>query len=114
MNSALRHSQIIDLDQDGIANGNDDLPLQNGVGALAIKSINISQVDGKPTVNFIAFQGSYQVQYTDSMQNPVWKLAGSFSNPNTTGLNASVTDNSPATGSPRFYRLVYFPAGGGN
>src|SRR6185436_8315034 len=63
MNRALRHSQIIDLDQDGIANGNDDLPFQNGVSALTISSINLSQVGGNVAVNFNAFQGTYQVQY---------------------------------------------------
>ena len=78
MNRALRHSQIIDMDLDGIANGNDDLPLQPGVSALTISSIDLSQVDGKVAVNFTAFQGTYQVQYTDSLENPVWKTAGNY------------------------------------
>jgi hypothetical protein len=112
MNRALRHSQIIDMDLDGIANGNDDLPLQTGVGALAISSINLSQVDGKATVKFTAFQGTYQVQYTDSLQNPVWKTVGNYTNSGSTGVAASVTDANSDTSGPRFYRLIYFPAGG--
>jgi hypothetical protein len=110
MNRALRHSQIIDLDQDGIANGNDDLPFQNGVSALQIQSINVSQVDGKAAVTFTAFQGTYQVQYTDSLQTPVWKQAGSYTNPNATGVSAAVTDTNPPSSGPRFYRLIYTPA----
>jgi hypothetical protein len=111
MNRALRHSQIIDLDQDGIANGNDDLPFQNGVNALTIQNINVSQADGKATVSFTAFQGTYQVQYSDSLEHPVWKLAGTFTNPNATGTSATVSDSNPPSTGPRFYRLIYFPSG---
>jgi hypothetical protein len=111
MNRPLRRSQIIDLDLDGIANGNDDLPFQSGVAALRVSSIDLSQVDGKVTVKFTAFKGSYQVQYTDSMQNPVWRLAGAWSNNGSTGQQATVTDTGSGSGTtgPRFYRLIYYP-----
>ena len=111
MNRALRRSQIIDLDQDGIANGFDDLPFQSGVSALTISSINLSQAGGQVTVSFSAFQGTYEVQYTESMENPVWKTAGTYTNSGTTGKQASITDPGTPSDKPRFYRLIYFPAG---
>jgi len=111
MNRALRRSQIIDLDQDGIANGFDDLPFQSGVSALAISSINLSQMDGQVTVSFNAFQGKYEVQYTESMESPAWKTAGTYTNTGTTGKQASITDPGTPTDKPRFYRLIYFPSG---
>jgi hypothetical protein len=111
MNRALRRSQIIDLDQDGIADGFDDLPFQSGVSALTINSINLSQVDGQVAVNFNAFQGRYEVQYTESMDNPVWKTAGTYTNSGTTGKQASITDPGTPTDTPRFYRLIYYPSG---
>lgn len=110
MNRALRRSQIIDMDLDGIANGNDDLPFQSGVSALTITSLNLSQVDGKVTVNFLAFNGLYEVQYTESMDAPVWKTAASYTNSGATGVQASVTDPQPPSDKPRFYRLIYKPA----
>jgi len=112
MNRALRRSQIIDMDQDGIANGNDDLPFQNGVSALQITSINLSQVGGNVAVSFNAFQGTYQVQYTESMDHPVWKLVGSYTNSGTLGTTATITDSSTPTDKPRFYRLIFFPSTG--
>ena len=111
MNRALRHSQIIDLDQDGIANGFDDLPFQSGVSALTINSINLSQVGGQVTVTFNAFQGRYEVQYTESMDNQVWKTAGTYTNSGSTGQQASITDPGTPTDKPRFYRLIYYPSG---
>jgi hypothetical protein len=110
MNRALRHSQIIDMDLDGIPNGFDDLPLQSGVGALTITSIDLSQVDGKATISFNAFQGRYEVQYTDSMEHPAWKTAGSYTNSGTVGARASIADPNPPTDTPRFYRLIFYPA----
>ncbi|HUS37393.1 MAG TPA: hypothetical protein VM680_18745 [Verrucomicrobiae bacterium] len=112
MNTALRRSQIIDMDLDGIANGNDDLPFQSGVSALTISSINLSQVEGKVTVNFIAFPGTYQVQYTESMETAVWKTANTYTKSGTTGSAASVSDPNPPSDKPRFYRLIYQPASG--
>jgi hypothetical protein len=109
MNRALRRSQIIDMDQDGIANGNDDLPFQNGVSALVITSVNLSQVGGNIVVSFNAFQGKYEVQYTESMNNPVWKTVDSYTNSGTLGKAATITDTNTPTDKPRFYRLVYFP-----
>jgi hypothetical protein len=111
MNRALRRSQIIDMDLDGIANGNDDLPFQSGVSALTISSINLSQVDGKVTVNFVAFPGTYQVQYTESMETPVWKTAATYTKSGSTGTTASVSDPTPPSDKPRFYRLIYQPSG---
>jgi len=112
MNRALRRSQIIDMDQDGIANGNDDLPFQNGVSALTITGINLSQIEGKVAVSFNAFQGTYQVQYTESVDKPTWKLAGSYTNSGTVGTAATITDTNTPTDNPRFYRLIYFPLTG--
>lgn len=110
MNRALRRSQIIDLDLDGIANANDDLPFQSGVSALTISSINLSQVDGKVTVTFNAFPGTYQIQYTESMDPPVWKTAATYTRTGSTGSTASVSDPNPPSDKPRFYRLIYQPA----
>lgn len=107
MNRALRHSQIIDMDGDGIANANDDLPLENRPGPVRVSAINIAQANGAVNVTFNAFQGLYQVQYTDSLEAPSWKTATSYTHRSSTAQVITVSDPNPVGAGPRFYRLVY-------
>lgn len=106
MNRALRRSQIVDLDGDGIANANDDEPLNVSRPTVVIQSIKVQASNGKAAVQFTAYQGSYQVQYTDTLINPTWKVAGTYAQSSMAATTATVIDPAPITG-PRFYRLVY-------
>ncbi len=109
MNRALRTSQIIDMDGDGIANGNDDFPFDSLRGPITISGLNISQVDGRAEIRFAAFQGTYTVQYAESLANPEWKTAATYAHLSSTATLKTVTDPAPIGSAPRFYRLLYTP-----
>jgi hypothetical protein len=107
MNRPLRRSLVIDMDGDGIANGNDELPLENRPLTITLTSVELLQVQGNVAVTFTAFKGSYQVQYTESMDRPVWRTATTYNHTGTTSKPVTVTDPTPVTDAPRFYRLIY-------
>jgi hypothetical protein len=109
MNRPLRRSQIIDMDRDGIANGNDDRPMNPGTSAVAISGIALSQSNGQVTVNFAAFKGTYHVQYTESLETPVWRVAATYTHSSDTGATVSIADPAAEVDKPRFYRLVFSP-----
>jgi hypothetical protein len=108
MNRALRRSLIIDMDGDGIANGNDDFPLNNAPGPVTIASIRLSAVDGHINVQFTAFPGVYQVQAADSLEGTVtWKTVSSYQHPGPLATVMTLADPDPVSLGTRFYRLIY-------
>lgn len=110
MNSALRHSLIIDMDGDGIANGNDDFPMNNAPGTVTIASISLSTQDGHIAVQFTAFPGTYSVQTASSLEGkPTWKTIGTYQHPGPLASAMSMTDPDPISEVKRFYRLIYTP-----
>jgi hypothetical protein len=110
MNRALRRSLVIDMDGDGIPNGRDDLPLSSGASTVRVADVSISSVDGKVGLKFQAFAGTYQVQFTDSLDKPVWRTAATYNHTSSTSRLVTVADPAPVTSDPRFYRLVYTAA----
>jgi hypothetical protein len=109
MNRSLRTSRIIDMDGDGIANAYDDLPLENKPGPVKVASALIGQTNGQVSVQFQAFKGTYALEYADSLENPSWKQATTFTQSSNTASLQTLTDPTMAQGSQRFYRLVFYP-----
>jgi len=110
MNSALRHSLIIDMDGDGIANGNDDFPLNSAPGPVSISSVILSAVSGHIAVQFIAYPGTYSVQTASSLEGkPTWTTIGTYQHAGPLASAMTMTDPDPVSDVKRFYRLIYTP-----
>jgi hypothetical protein len=110
MNRSLRHSLIIDMDADGIANGNDDFPLNNQPGPVTIQSIVLSSVDGHINVQYTAFPGTYSVQSITALDGKAtWKTISTYQNVGPLATTRTVADPDPISDVKRFYRLIYTP-----
>ncbi len=115
MNRALRRSQIIDMDGDGIANAFDDIPLNDNnpaaaQGAFSIASIQQAAVNGHVQVSFSAYPGSYELQATDSLRaDATWNTVISARYSGEVNPAATLTDPQLISDGIRFYRLLYRP-----
>ncbi len=106
VNRALRNSQIIDSDSDGIPNYFDLTPF-DGVLIGSI-SINASPVGYVITWN-AAPDTSYRVEYKEDPTSPTWKFLSEVVSEAAVIAPLSVLDTNVSSGQQRYYRVSYTP-----
>jgi hypothetical protein len=117
MNRALRFSNTIDSDGDGVANAVDFYPLDqaawnsapgtNGiVGSVSMTSFGSSRA---VSVSWSAVpQGNYTVEFSTSLSAPNWQPLMNYTNVAVASGAVAVLDTTlPVGESQRFYRLRY-------
>ena len=118
MNKALRDSQQIDSDGDGVPNFFDGFPLGGSSGnASGSNNVGANFINtGIPGVNAFAITWNaapnsvYQVDYRSDLTAGAWQLLARFTNNAPTSRVATVYDtNAPALAPQRFYRVGLMP-----
>lgn len=103
VNAALRNSLIIDSNGNGIPNGLDFYPFNNGLVA------QLGMVNQPPLTAVLSWnaqaQSIYQVQATTNYVAPNWQTVRYYTNTATTNGNVNVQITVPAGSVQQFYRV---------
>ena len=107
VNRALRNSQTIDSDVDGIPNYWDLTPFDG----IVISKVKLQTAPNGLSLSWLGAAGvAYKVEYTSYSGAPSWQTLGSVTNASgTTNTMTFVDTNMPAAGAHRYYRVSYQP-----
>jgi hypothetical protein len=110
MNRALRFSETIDTDGDGIMNAQDLNPLEPDNLSLQVAHGSLPVIEGKAgkpvAFSFSASPGhSYRIEYTTDLGKGEWQLLRVYSN-SSASFQSALIQETPDAGSPhRFFRV---------
>jgi hypothetical protein len=106
VNKGLRESLTIDSDNDGKANGYDDVPFPDTV----IQASVVRASSTKAIVRWLAAPlTTYQLEYSTDLSVGDWSPLQSVSNPEKVSRELVVEDEVPAGAGSRYYRVRYHP-----
>ena len=103
VNKALRNSQILDSDGDGIPNYFDPTPFDSVVLAGSMPAPQAFAISWQALPNI-----AYRVEYTTNAAMNNWQTLTTYTNHGSTKITATVWDTNSAPGAARkFYRVSY-------
>ncbi|MDX1952134.1 MAG: hypothetical protein SFY81_08100 [Verrucomicrobiota bacterium] len=115
LNRSLRESRIIDSDQDGIANGLDDFPLDNQLTELRLLSVAFEETSAGTTA-LVTFSASpsitYILQYTDNLQlngGTLWHNVTTYTHSGGQRQAVTLPHSLQSSSSGRYYRVKVAP-----
>ncbi len=110
MNRAIRESETIDTDNDGIVNKLDEFPLDFDSIQVTLRNVKYN-TGGSSGVSF-SWQArpntSYQVEYTTNLQSGVWQPLTNIVNKSLSPSTATVQDKS-GSAAQKYYRVRFTP-----